>query len=147
MPTTRFLTVLTGRDTGPTGIVVPPDQLAALDAGQKPAVQVAVNGYAYASTIAIMGGVAMIPFSAEHRRASGLKAGDPIDVVLKPDTAPRVVEVPQDLAAALEDAGLRPVFDASAPSRRKEWVRQVVEAKAAETRVRRVAKVVMDQRN
>ena len=62
--------------------------------------------------------------------------------VLTLETAPRLVEVPQDLAVALEAAGLRKAFDASAASRRKEWVRQVVEAKTAETRARRVAKVL-----
>ena len=110
----------------------------------KPAVEVTVNGYAYATTVGFMGGVAMLPFSSDHRKASGLKAGDPIEVTLTLQTAPRLVEVPQDLAATLEAAGQRAAFDASAPSRRKEWVRQVVEAKTAETRARRVAKVVGD---
>jgi uncharacterized protein YdeI (YjbR/CyaY-like superfamily) len=36
------------------------------------------------------------------------------------------------------------VFDKLAPSRRKEYARQVSEAKAAETRDRRIAKIVTE---
>ena len=145
MGETRFSTVLSGKPTGPTGptgIAVPPEHIAALGGSKKPAVQVKVNGYAYATTVGFIGGLSMLPFPADHRKASGLQSGDAIDVVLTLETAPRVVEVPQDLAAALSAAGQRAAFDASAPSLRKEWVRQVVEVKAAETRARRVEKVV-----
>ncbi|MEO8243170.1 MAG: YdeI/OmpD-associated family protein [bacterium] len=144
MPTTNFKTTLSGKTTGPTGIVVPPEHIAALGGGKKPAVMVTVNGYAYTTTVGIMDGQAMLPFSSDHRKASGLKAGDPIEVALTLETTPRVVEVPEDLASALEAAGLRGTFDTCAPSKRKEWVRQVIEAKAAETRLRRVEKVVVE---
>jgi hypothetical protein len=144
MTQTRFITTLSGKDTGPTGIVVPPEHIAALGEGKKPSVLVTVNGYAYPSTVGVMGGVSMIPFAAEHRKATGLSAGDQIEVTLTLETAPRVVEVPEVLASALEAAGLRVAFDAASPSRRKEWVRQVSEAKGEETRARRLAKVVAD---
>lgn len=144
MTETRFSTLLNGEATGPRGIVVPPEAVAALGSGKKPAVRVSVNGYAYLSTVAVMAGRFMIPFASEHRKATGLKAGDAIEVVLTLDAAPRVEEVPDNLAGALAAAGLRAAFDAAAPSRRKEWVRQVSEAKAPETRVRRLAKVVAE---
>ncbi len=54
--------------------------------------------------------------------------------------------MPGDLGAALDAADLRGAFDASAPSRRKEWLRQVGEAKAAETPARRIEKVVGEPR-
>ena len=38
----------------------------------------------------------MLPFAAEHRDATGLAAGDDVDVTLELDTAPREVEVPPD---------------------------------------------------
>lgn len=146
MTETRFSTRLSGKATGPTGIVVPPDHVAALGSGKKPAVRVSVNGHVYASTVAVMGGQFMIPFASDHRKATGLKAGDEIEVILTLEEGPRLVEVPDDLAAALEEAGLRADFDAAAPSRRKEWVRQVSEAKAAETRARRLGKVLTELR-
>jgi hypothetical protein len=103
---------------------------------------VTVNGYAYRSTLASMGGQFLIPFSADKRQESGIGGGDPIVVDLELDTAPRTVEVPDDFAAALEAAGLRAAFDALAPSHRKAHVTAIEEAKAAATRGRRIAAAV-----
>lgn len=125
-----------------TGIEVPSEVVEQLASGKKPKVVVDVNGFEYRSTVAVMGGKFLIPFSADKRAATGLAGGDPIRVTLTLDTAPREVEVPADLAAALDDAGLRATFDALAPSYRKAHVTSVEGAKAAETRARRVAAVV-----
>ena len=125
-----------------TGIEVPPEVIEALGGGKKPAVALSVNGYAYRSTVAVMGGRYMIAFSSEHRAASGLKGGDAIAVEIALDTAPREVELPEDFDAALEAAGLRSAFDRLAPSHRKEHVRAINEAKTAETRTRRIDKAI-----
>ncbi len=125
-----------------TGIEVPPEVLEELGGGKRPAVNVTVNDYAYRSTIASMGGRYLISFSSDKRAATGLKGGDPISVELTLDTAPRTVEVPDDLATALAAAGLREAFDALSPSSQKADVTNVEGAKAAQTRARRVAAVV-----
>lgn len=125
-----------------TGIPVPPDVIEALGGGKRPAVKITINGYKYQSTVGAMDGQSLIPFSAAHREASGLKGGDKVEVTLVLDTAPRTVEVPKDLAAALKKAGLQAAYDASAPSAKKEFVRQVESAKAADTRQRRIDKIV-----
>ncbi|QHC59910.1 YdeI/OmpD-associated family protein [Rathayibacter sp. VKM Ac-2760] len=125
-----------------TGIEVPPEVLDALGGGKRPAVSVVVNGFAYASTVGAMGGRSLIPFSSDKRAATGLAGGDPIEVELELDTAPRTVAVPDDLAAALEAAGATEAFEALSPSARKAHVTAVEGAKAAETRARRVAAVV-----
>lgn len=125
-----------------TGIEVPPDVIEAMGAGRKPPVVVTVNGFTYRSTVAVMGGRHLVPFSSDKRAATGIAGGDPIDVTIEHDTAPRTVEVPDDLARALADAGAREAFDALSPSRRKAHVTAVEGAKAAETRARRVAAVV-----
>lgn len=125
-----------------TGIEVPPEIVTQLGGGQRAAVTVDVNGYVYASTLAVMGGRHLLPFSADKRKATGLNGGDPITVELRLDDTPRTVEVPDDLAAALEGAGVRPAFDALSPSARKAHVTAVTGAKAAETRARRVEAVV-----
>lgn len=127
-----------------TGIEVPEPVVASLESGKKPAVVVDVNGFEYRSTIAVMGGRYLIPFSSDKRAATGLAGGDPITVTLTLDTAPRTVQVPDDLAAALEEAGVREAFDGLAPSRQKAHVTAVEAAKAADTRDRRVAKIVAD---
>jgi hypothetical protein len=126
-----------------TGIEVPPEVIDALGAGRKPAVLVNVNGYEYRSTVAVMGGRYMISFSSDKRAATGIGGGDPIVVDLEVDTAPRTVDVPDDLATALEAApGARAAFDALSPSARKAHVTAVEGAKAAETRERRIDGIV-----
>ncbi len=125
-----------------TGIPVPAEVLEALGGGKRPAVKVTIKDYSYRSTVGAMDGQSLIPFSAAHREASGLKGGDKIEVTLELDTAPRTVEVPKDLTAALKKAGVQAAYDASAPSAKKEFVRQVESAKAADTRQRRIDKIV-----
>lgn len=65
-----------------------------------------------------------------------------MDVTLELDIEPRSVEIPQDLKAALTNAGLLEAFENLAPSIKKEYVRQVEGAKAQETRERRITKIV-----
>jgi hypothetical protein len=125
-----------------TGIQVPPEAVASLGKGKKPPVKVTVNGYTYRSTVAVYGDTYLLPFAKEHRDATGIQAGDEVEITLELDEAPRTVDVPDDLAAALEAAGVRAAFDKLAPSARKEHVRQVKTAKAQETRERRIAKIV-----
>jgi uncharacterized protein YdeI (YjbR/CyaY-like superfamily) len=85
----------------------------------------------------------MLPLAAEHREAAGVAAGDKIEIELTLDTAPREVAVPEDLAAALDAVpGARRAFDTLSYTNRKEMVRSVEEAKAAETRARRIRKAV-----
>ena len=131
--------LLTGRNTG---IPVPTEVLEQLGAGKRPAVAVVVNGYRYASTVGAMGGRSLIPFSAEHRAASGIAGGDDIEVELVVEDAPRDIPVPDDLGSALADAGATAAFAALAPSRRKAHVVAVTGAKAAETRERRIRGIV-----
>ncbi len=126
-----------------TGIEVPPAALEQLGGGKRPAVSVVVNGYAYRSTIASMGGRHLISFSSDKRAETGIRGGDPIEVELTLDTAPRTVELPPDLAAAVDAAGARAAFDALAPSRQKAHVTSVEAAKAPETRQRRIDSVVV----
>ena len=137
----RFETTLlqTGNNTG---IEVPLQILEELGGGRRPAVTVTVNGYEYRSTVASMGGKFLISFSSDKRAATGLKGGDPITVELSLDTAPRTVELPGDLAAALDEAGVREAFDALAPSAKKAHVTNVEDAKAEDTRARRIAAIV-----
>lgn len=126
-----------------TGIEVPPEVVTSLGAGKRPAVNVTVNGHTYRSTIASMGGRYLLPLSAENRAAAHAQAGDEVDVDVELDTAPRTVEVPGDFLAALDaDPAARERFDALAYSHRRRHVLAIDEAKAPETRQRRIAKAI-----
>lgn len=125
-----------------TGIEVPVEVIEQLGGGRRPAVSVVVNGFAYDSTVGVMGGRHLVPFSSDKRAATGIRGGDAITVDIELDTNPRTTAVPDDLAAALAAAGLTETFEALAPSARKAHVANVEGAKAAETRSRRVTAIV-----
>lgn len=139
----RFTTtVLQARKTA-TGLPVPGSVIDALGAGKRPAVVVTLDGgYTYRSTVGVMNEQFLIPLSAEHRAASGLAAGDSVEVTLEVDTIPRTVDLPEDLASAFEAAGVRAAFDTLSASRQRALVDPVLQAKAPETRQRRVDKAV-----
>jgi len=142
MKTTFTTTVTQEEGMNATGLPVPAEAVAALSSGKRPKVKVSLNGYTYRSTVAAYGDVFMLPLSQEHRAAAGVKAGDELEVTLELDTEPRTVEVPDDLAAALEAGGVTAAFNALSYTMRKEHVRQVTSARAADTRQRRIAKIV-----
>lgn len=126
-----------------TGIEVPPEIVDALGAGKRPPVRVTIRDYTYRTTIAPMGGVFMIPVSAEVRGHAGVAAGDQLDIDLVLDTAPREVDLPDDLAAALDASPeARRYFDQLSNSNKKWHVLQVTGAKTDETRKRRIGKSV-----
>jgi hypothetical protein len=128
-----------------TGIEVPPDVVEALGGGRRPAVTVTIGGHSYRSTIGTMGGRTLVPVSAENRVRSGIAAGDVVDVEIERDDAPREIEVPDDFARALDAApGARAAFDALSFSGKRRYVDPVEQAKAPETRERRIAKAVAD---
>lgn len=131
--------------TGKTacGIRVPDEIVAELGGGKRPPVVATINGYSYRNTIAPMDGVFMLSVSAETRAAAGVAGGDEVDVELTLDTAPRTVDVPADLAAALDaEPVARQTFDALSNSNKSWHVLQVTGAKTDETRQRRIAKSV-----
>ena len=139
MPSFTTTLILNGRNVG---IEVPEDVVLGFGVGKRVPVIVTIAGYSYPSTIAVMGGKYLLPVAAEHREAAGVAGGETHEVTLTHDTSPRITPVPDDLAEALAQAGLREKFDALAPTHRKEHVRSVTDVKAEATRRRRVEKVV-----
>ncbi len=126
-----------------TGLPIPDVVVEALGSGKRPKVVVTVAGYSYRTTVAPMGGQYLVPLSAEHRTAAGVAAGDQVEVDIELDQAPRVVELPADLAAELSrDVQAREYFDGLAYTHRKEWVRWIEEAKKPETRQTRLDKTM-----
>ena len=122
MAVTFTTTILKDDNTNATGIVIPAEAMAALGPQKRPRVIVSLNGYTYRSTVAVFGTVFMLGLSQARREESGLRAGDPVEVILDLDREPPTLAVPADLRAALAaQAGASAAFDTLAFSRRKEW--------------------------
>lgn len=124
-------------------VVVPFDAEAAFGSKRVP-VSATIDGIAYRGSIVRMSGDShVLGVLKEIRDQLGKGVGDEVDVVLEHDTAPREVEVPDDLAAALRatPAALH-AFETLAYSHRREYVRWIESAKREETRANRVAETV-----
>jgi hypothetical protein len=102
---------------------------------------VTIRNHTFRTTVAVYGGQPMIGVHKQHRAAAGVDVGDAFDVVVALDDAPRVVEVPADLAGALDDDA-RAAFDRMSHSHRREYVEWIADAKRPATRARRVAETV-----
>lgn len=108
----------------------------------RPPVVVAINGHRYRSTVAIMAGEVFVPFRQSARAAASVEPGETHEVTLTLDTAPRTIEAPYDLAAALDAAGARAAWDRLSISHQREEVEAIEQAKRPETRARRIAAAV-----
>jgi uncharacterized protein YdeI (YjbR/CyaY-like superfamily) len=119
-------------------VLLDDDQVAEVGGGKKAfPVRVTVNGHTLRLRLARMGGENMIGFSKAARAEAGLEPGQEVD------EAPREVEVPAELNAALDgDADARRAFDALSFTHRKEYAQWVAEAKKPETRDRRIAETL-----
>ena len=126
-----------------TAIELTDAQVEALGGGKRAAVVVTIDGKSARLRLGVMGGKNLIGMSKAARAELGVEIGDTVSADIDLDTAAREIEVPADLAAALDaDPHVRAAFDALAPSHRKEHVRAVIEAKQAATRERRIAAAV-----
>jgi Bacteriocin-protection, YdeI or OmpD-Associated/Domain of unknown function (DUF1905) len=139
----RFRTTIFQSGKTATGIRIPDEIVDALGAGKRPPVRVTINGYTYRNTVAVMGGEYWVGVSAEHRAGAGVAGRDEVDVEIELDTAPRAIDVPADLAAALDaEPTARRTFDGLSNSNKGWHVLQVTGARTDETRQRRIAKSV-----
>ena len=125
-------------------ILVPQWVLDELNTNKRAPLKVTINGHTYQSTAVGVGGECRVVFPSANRAAAQAKAGDRVTVTLELDSGNREVNMPTDLVEALTSSGLTAVFESLSYSKRKEYSRQVSEAKAAETRQRRIDKVLDD---
>jgi hypothetical protein len=123
-------------------IPVPFDPKAVFGKARAPVV-VTINGYSYRSTIAHMGGPCFVPLRESNRKAAGVEAGVPVEVTLALDEDVRTVDVPDDLAAALDAIpGARATWDKASFTHRREYVEALLDAKKPETRAKRLEKAI-----
>jgi hypothetical protein len=127
---------------GERHVVVPLDAKA-LWGEARPPVAGTVNGFPFRSRLMVYGGQTVLGLTNAFRAEAGLAEGDEVEVVIDRDDAPREVEIPPALQAALDgDASAREAFDALSFTHRREYARWIAEAKREATRDRRAAKAI-----
>ena len=76
MAVTFSTTLMRDDEVNAMGIVVPPDAIERLGAGKRPPVVVTIGAYTYRSTVAVMGGLFLIPLEPGAPREIRDRAGD-----------------------------------------------------------------------
>lgn len=143
----KFTAELESGSGNTAGFRVPEGIVTALAGGKRPKVSVTVNGYSYRTSVAPMAGDYWVGVAIAHREPAAVEPGNVYEVDLELDTAPRVVELPQELADALAaEPALADAWGALSYSNQRRLAEPIGAAKAEETRARRVAKVVADLR-
>jgi hypothetical protein len=104
-------------------------------------VRVTVNGELLRTTIATYGGESFVGFNAQFRAAAGIAAGDEVVLEIERDDEPRIIELPEELIAAM-GAEERSFFETLSRGHRREFAEWVGSAARPETRRRRAANAV-----
>ena len=125
-------------------LCIPPDQSARLGTARLLPASITINGHHVRTTLHKMASGYLMAVNAELRHLLGVQAGDTLHITAEPDTAPRTIDVPDDLAAALHAAGKTAAFEALTPFRRTEITKSVTSAKQPQTRARRIAQAVAE---
>jgi hypothetical protein len=98
----------------------------------------AVNGAAFRTSLFSDAQGFYLLVNRETQRQAGITCGDAVEIALEPDLEPRPAELPDELAALLDDEpGLRAWYDALSESMRREIGKWVLAVKSESSRVRR----------
>ena len=138
---TTYETIVIGHGNH-ASLEIPDENLAEIGGNRRAPLKVTINNYTYQSTATGVDGKCMVVFPTRDREASGAAGGDRVVVTLELDDGYRHVEVPNALRDALLAHGLSDTFHDLNYSKRKEFARQVADAKAEETRIRRIEKIL-----
>ena len=136
-----FKAVLQPDATGTGTFVVVPRRLnVELGLKGRPKIQAMIAGHPYRGSLMPMGdGTYCLGVLKSIQQAAGVKRGDTITVELELDTAPRTVDVPQDLAQLLaKDRKAQAAWVKLSYTNKKEIARSLEEAKQPATRERRL---------
>ena len=103
-----------------------------------------INGAPFRSSLMPNGDAThILVVNKAWRQAAGAAEGDEVAVVMEVDTAPRVVDVPEDFAEALsQNPGASDRFHGMSYSHQSEYVEWIRSAKRVETRARRIGQAL-----
>jgi len=103
-----------------------------------------VNGVGYRSSLMKYSGIFHLGVHKSTLQTAAVKPGGRVSVTIEFDDEPLPTDVvPDDLAVALKNSrSAATAWTALAPSHRREHVKALLSAKSAETRARRVAKIL-----
>lgn len=130
-------------ENGGVFVIIPFDVKEVYGARGQVKVLATFDGFPYRGSLAPMGdGQHLLGVPKQVRGAIGKTWGNTVHVELALDTEPRMVELSEDFARALDNAGARKRFEDLAYSHQREYTRWIESAKKTETRYERISKAV-----
>jgi hypothetical protein len=138
-----FTAVIQNAGGGGAFVEVPFDVEQAFGS-KKPKVKATIEGVPYRGTLVRMGTECHVLIILKGiREQIGKTFGDEVTISVEPDTEPRLIEIPPDLARELkEDKQAKAFFDKLSYTHQKEYVTWINEAKKQETRQNRILKTL-----
>jgi hypothetical protein len=138
-----FTATIESDESGGAFVTIPFDVEAEYGKKRVP-IAATIDGVPYRGQLVRMGGPChILGVLKEIRERIGKQPGDTVEVVVEEDTAPRVVDVPADLAKALDASpAARSAFDKLSFSHQREYVRWVEDAKREQTRADRLERTI-----
>ena len=138
-----FTAVIQNAGGGGAFVEVPFDVEQAFGS-KKPKVKATIEGVPYRGTLVRMGTECHVLIILKGiREQIGKTFGDEVTISVEPDTEPRLIEIPPDLARELkEDEEAKAFFDKLSYTHQKEYVNWINEAKKQETRQNRILKTL-----
>ncbi len=110
--------------------------------GHVPVVGTADGAELTATLVPVGGGRHRLFLNGAVRGAIGKGAGDSVEIRIRLDRSDRTPETPSDLQEALASGGASAAWEALAPSRRKELLVWLADAKREQTRAARIGRIV-----
>ena len=110
--------------------------------GHVPVVGTADGVELTATFVPVGGGRHRLFLNSAIRQAIGKGVGDSVEIRIRLDRSDRTPETPADLREALAEDGASAAWEALAPSRRKECLVWLADAKRDQTRAARISRIV-----
>lgn len=135
------LELQTGSQNG--GFVLVPINTKEVFGSARPKIKAVFNHqFEYRGTLAKYGSdLPMLIVLKDIREKLNLNSGDTVHVQIEEDTAPRTVEIPEELVNLMDERDLE-YFKSLSYSVQKEHARYIAEAKKEETRINRAIKTL-----
>ena len=102
-------------------------------------VKATINGHAFRGTLLPSRNGHYLVYNQAIRSVCKKKLGDSLHVTMEPDTAPRTVEVPEDVRRALAaDKAVLAAYEGQPDYIKREQITKITSAKRPETRQKRI---------
>jgi Flp pilus assembly protein CpaB len=140
----RFRARIEGKEAGVVAAIAPPVDVPKFF-GMRARVPIrgTINGYPYRSSLMPCGERRMMPVNKKLCEGAGVRPGDIVDVVMERDEEERTVEAPAVLKKALaKNKTALANWQKLSFTHKKEMALAILGAKQAETRTRRLGKIM-----